>query len=218
MLLVKQSAKIIRITALPLDLIEESGRTCYKSEDKITKDSSIDFAKMILKRGHESVIEHASATVRFVCNRGVSHEIVRHRLASYSQESTRYCDYNNGHVAFVIPSWLNLESGEYTLQKDIEFIPPSNGARVWVDTMLYIEQQYKLLRSIGWRPEQARGVLPNDLKTEVVMTCNLREWRHFFKLRTSDAAHPDMRANARPLLEEFKTQIPVIFDDINKEV
>lgn len=212
MLLVKQSAKILRITALPLDLIEESGRTCYKSEDKITKDSSIDFAAMILKRGHESVIEHASATVRFICNRGVSHEIVRHRLASYSQESTRYCDYNNGHVMFVIPSWCDgFTEG---LFETFSVFPCDVAESQWASAMLDTENRYKTLRSLGWRPEQARGVLPNDLKTEIVMTCNLREWRHFFKLRTSDAAHPDMRSLARPLLEEFKNQIPVIFDDI----
>lgn len=209
MLLVKPSFQIEAVTPDALRLIERIGRVCYKSEDKITEDSHLKFVETILKKGHESVIEHASATVRFICNRGVSHEIVRHRIASYSQESTRYCDYNNGHVAFVIPSWFNIDAGEFN--GDLKYTADENG---WLVSMLYLENRYNTMRQAGLRPEQARGVLPNDLKTEIVMTCNLREWRHFFKLRTSNAAHPDMRSLARPLLEEFKKLIPVIFDDI----
>lgn len=213
MLLVKPSASILRITALPLDLIEESGRTCYKSEDKITHESAKPFAEMILKRGHESVIEHAYATVRFICDRGVSHEIVRHRIASYSQESTRYCDYNNGQVAFVIPPWCKtVEAGLFEMFS--KFPDNDVAENQWLSAMLDAENRYKQLRELGWKPEQARSVLPNSLKTEIVMSANLREFRHFFKLRTSNAAHPQMREVARPLLEEFKHQIPIIFDDI----
>jgi thymidylate synthase (FAD) len=198
MILVKPSATILAFTPWALELIEEAGRTCYKSEDKITKESAPIFAAAILKRQHDSVIEHASATVRFVCDRGVSHEIVRHRLASYSQESTRYCDYR-GEVAFVIPPWC--KEGEY-------------GFKAWSEAMEAAEAYYKYLRSFGWKPEQARAVLPNSLKTEVVMTANLREWRHFFRLRTALAAHPQMREVAVPLLRDMKGRIPVVFDDI----
>jgi thymidylate synthase (FAD) len=198
MILVKPSATILAFTPWALELIEEAGRTCYKSEDKITKESAPIFAAAILKRQHDSVIEHASATVRFVCDRGVSHEIVRHRLASYSQESTRYCDYR-GEVAFVIPPWC--KEGEY-------------GFKAWSEAMEAAEAYYKYLRSFGWKPEQARAVLPNSLKTEVVMTANLREWRHFFRLRTALAAHPQMREVAVPLLRDMKGRIPIVFDDI----
>jgi thymidylate synthase (FAD) len=220
MLLVKPSAEILMTTYLPLNLIEKAGRTCYKSEDKITETSNVDFAAMILKRGHESVVEHASATVRFVCDRGVTHEIVRHRLASYSQESTRYCDYSGGHVAFVIPPWVDIPEGEYNEEIDIDRTlydcEHPRGAWLWASAMLKAEQCYKDLREnvVNWKPEQARSILPNSLKTEIVMTANLREWRHFFKLRTSAAAHPQMREVATPLLAEMKARIPVIFEDL----
>jgi len=207
--LVKASATILQITSNPLELIELSGRCCYKSEDKITPDSAQKFAKMLLNLGHESVIEHAVATVKFVCDRGVTHEIVRHRIASYSQESTRYCNYGKLGVKFVIPSWCdNIEAGIFNFpDKDV-------AENQWLSAMLDAEARYLSLLELGWTPQQARSVLPNSLKTEIIMTCNLREWIHFFKLRTSKKAHPDMWAITRPLLEKFKKAIPVIFDDI----
>lgn len=219
MILVKPSAVILALSLDPLQLIETAGRTCYKSEDKITADSAPDFAAMILKRGHESVIEHAAATVRFVCDRGVTHEIVRHRLASYSQESTRYCDYNGGHVAFVIPPWCQrflpgeayISTDDAALNTITETADPES---FWLYSMQLAENNYKKLRDLGWRPEQARSVLPNSLKTEIVMTANLREWRHFLKLRTAPAAHPQMREVAIPLLAEMQKRVPVIFDDL----
>jgi len=218
MLLVKPSAEILHITTEPLHLIEAAGRTCYKSEDKITADSAPKFAEMILKRGHESVIEHCSATVRFICDRGVSHEIVRHRLASYSQESTRYCDYEGGHVAFVIPPWTRFLPGEASCCTDdaavITLNDIADAGAVWLYSMQLAENNYKDLRDRGWRPEQARSVLPNSLKTELVMTANLREWRHFFKLRTAAAAHPQMQEVACPLLEKFRQAMPVLFNDV----
>lgn len=218
MLLVKPSAEILAVSLEPLQLIEAAGRTCYKSEDKITDTSAPAFAAMILKRGHESVVEHASATVRFICDRGVTHEIVRHRLASYSQESTRYCDYNGGHVAFVIPPWCRFLPGEAYICTDEAGVKTLNETAdpesFWLYSMQMAENNYKKLRELGWRPEQARSVLPNSLKTEIVMTANLREWRHFFKLRTSAAAHPQMREVATSLLEAMKARVPVIFDDL----
>lgn len=220
MILIKPSSEIIRMTDLPLQLIEESGRTCYKSEDKISITSAGKFVEMILKRGHDSVLEHASASVRIICDRGVSHEIVRHRLASYSQESTRYCDYHKGAVTFVIPPWVAVEPGEYPAGcvPFSEMTDPRFGRDVgsvcWIKAMLTAEFDYLRLRSAGWRPEQARSVLPNSLKTELVMTANFREWRHFFKLRTATAAHPQMREIAIPLWEKFKERVPVIFEEL----
>jgi len=215
MLLVKPSADILGITEFPLHMIELAGRTCYKSEDKITQDSAPKFAEMILKRGHESVVEHASATVRFICDRGVTHEIVRHRLASYSQESTRYCDYNGGHVSFILPPWCTLPDGIFNFDDKIDFV--SDAESTWYWAMINAERNYRNLREAGWKPEQARSVLPNSLKTEIVMTANLREWRHFFKLRTSAAAHPQMREVAIPLLLAMKERIPVLFDDLARD-
>lgn len=211
MRLVKPSAQVLHVTPNTLQIIEAAGRTCYKSEEKITDTSAPAFVEMILKRGHESVLEHASATVRFICDRGVSHEIVRHRIASYSQESTRYCDYEGGHVAFVIPPWVDVEPGEASAEKLSASSEVDGG---WFTAMLDAERYYKALREQGWRPEQARSVLPNSLKTEIVMTANLREWRHFFRLRTAAAAHPQMREVAQPLLEEMKRLVPVVFNDL----
>ena len=213
MILVKPSFEIFNVNA-DIEMIEKAGRVCYKSETNITDQSSRKFIQNIIKSGHESVIEHSSITVKIICDRGVTHEIVRHRLASYSQESTRYCNYSGG-VTFIIPPWVDIEPGEYSW-KDIyehkfEF---NDGSHHWATTMANCEQIYIDLLKIGWTPQQARSVLPNSLKTEIVMTCNLREWRHFFKLRTTKQTHPQMREITIPMLTEFKTLVPIIFDDI----
>ena len=186
-----------------LKRIERIGRVCYKSEGKITDDSAGKFVGNILKRGHESVIEHEKVSVRIICDRGVSHEIVRHRIASYSQESTRYCNYNNEKFG-----------KELTLIKPLFWTEDSKEYRIWLETMQNIEDSYNQLIEAGAEPQQARSILPNSLKTEIVVTMNLREWRHFFKLRTAKNAHPQMREVACALLKEFKEKIPVIFDDI----
>lgn len=213
MKLIAPSVEIIAIPQHPLELIELAGRTCYKSEDKITEGSAEKFVAMIIKRGHESVLEHVSVSARIICDRGVSHELVRHRLASYSQESTRYCDYNDKHITFIIPPWIDLSPGEYD-SGTVEEIA-DDGACRWAIQLLDAETAYRLLRRLnGWKPEQARSVLPNSLKTEVVMTANLREWRHFFKLRMNPAAHPQMREIAIPLFHLMKDRIPVVFDDL----
>ena len=183
--------------------IERAGRTCYKSENKITKDSARRFVFNIIKNGHESVLEHEKVTVRITCDRGVTHEIVRHRIASYSQESTRYCNYSNekfgNELTFIRPFYWKDD-------------PAKMG--VWTNAMQWIEEDYMELIRLGATPQEARAVLPNSLKTEIIVTMNLREWRHFFKLRTSPAAHPQMREVAVPLLETFKHVIPIVFDDI----
>lgn len=184
-----------------LKQIELAGRTAYKSEDKITQDSAKDFVKMILSRGHESVLEHQFVTVRVICDRGVSHEIVRHRLASYTQESTRYCNYTKGKFG-----------NELTTIKPCFF--EGEKYEIWRNAMEDAETHYNNLIKAGATPQEARSVLPNSLKTEIVITMNLREWRHFFTLRTSKAAHPQMREIAIPMLKEFKKLIPVIFEDI----
>ena len=181
--------------------IELCGRVCYKSEGRITAASARRFVGNLIERGHESVLEHFSFTVRFVCDRGVSHEIVRHRIASFSQESTRYCNYGAG-------------DGGCTFIRPIMFEKGSQRYREWVGAMERAERCYLDMLDAGAKPEEARSVLPNSLKTEVVMTANLREWRHFFRMRTAIAAHPQVREIASPLLGALKELVDVVFDDI----
>ena len=187
-----------------LRTIEMVGRVCYKSETNIKEGSANKFVENIIQSGHESVIEHEKISVKIICDRGVTHEIVRHRIASYSQESTRYCNYNNEkfgkELTVIKPCFWHEDSEEYSL---------------WVQTMQKIEDVYNLLIENGAKPQEARSILPNSLKSEIVVTMNLREWRHFFRLRTSPKAHPQMREVACSLLDEFKKRIPVIFDDIS---
>jgi len=185
----------------PLEIIEAAGRTCYKSESAITENSAKKFVEMIIKRGHESVLEHASASVRFITNRGVTHELVRHRLCVFSQESTRYVKYDGG-MEFIKPVWR------------INSTYDREAHRHWVMAMESSERYYQRLLDMGWRPEQAREVLPNSLKTEIVVTANLREWKHIFTLRTSKAAHPQIRELMIDCLKGFREAIPVIFDNI----
>ena len=186
-----------------LKRVEKAGRTCYKSEDRITDESAKMFVRKLIERGHESVLEHESITVRFICDRGVSHEIVRHRIASFSQESTRYCNYSNdrfgSELTFVKPCFFKEAKGAYCS---------------WYNTMDFAECAYFDMLEDGCTPQEARSVLPNSIKTEIVMTANLREWRHFLKLRTATAAHPQMRELTVPLLHELQERIPVVFDDI----
>lgn len=178
-----------------LKKIEKIGRVCYKSESKITQDSARKFIANIIKSGHESVIEHEKISVRIICDRGVTHEIVRHRIASYSQESTRYCNYANEKFG-----------KELTLIKPIFWAEDSEEYKCWFETMQKIEDSYNYLIEKGVKPQEARSLLPNSLKTEIIVTMNLREWRHFFKLRTSLRAHPQMREIACAILDEFKKE------------
>lgn len=185
--------------------IELCGRVCYKSEAKITDTSAATFVRGIIKRGHEAVLEHFNITVKFICDRGVSHEIVRHRMASYCQESTRYCNYSNDSFG-----------GEITVIRPNFLVEGTEGWQYWCEACLTAERRYFELLNFGCTPQEARAVLPNSLKTEVVMTANLREWRHFFKLRTAQAAHPQMREVATLLLRRMQELIPVVFDDIQE--
>ena len=201
--IIKQSHQIITSIHQQdiLELIEITGRTAYKSEDKITLDSANKFVESILKRGHESVIEHFNITVRFVTDRGVTHEIVRHRLVSYTQESTRYCNYSKKGMTFIAPVFWNKDTEDY---------------QIWLMAMEAAETYYNILLNDSYAatPQEARSVLPNSLKTEIVCTTNIREWRHILKLRTSKAAHPQMRALMIPLLKELQTLLPILFNDI----
>lgn len=263
MKIIEQGHQILHMDNI--ERIELAGRTCYKSEDRITTDCDCDcegfdilgpgrtkgsrdcpkcngtgrqvgtapqFARMLIKRGHEAMIEHASATVKFITNRGVTHEQVRHRLCAFGQESTRYVNYKDG-VIFVRPSWcgesemgqamideildsifFNQTTQRLVTHKDLAF--PS-AEEVVASAWQYAEGAYRTLIDLGWPAEKARGVLPNDLKTEIVVTANFREWRHIFKLRaigTSGKPHPQMQALMIPVLEEFAEQCPSIFGDL----
>lgn len=206
MRVIQQSVEIMGCGGQPVDgaamlkHIELCGRVCYKSEDKITEDSAERFVRQIIKSGHESVLEHASITVRFVCDRGVSHEIVRHRIASYSQESTRYCNYDKdkfgGEISVVEP----VDVGESMLD--------------WKASCHGAEAAYKRMIRDHVSPQIARAVLPTCLKTELIMTANLREWRHFIRLRTAEGAHPQIRALAAELRDKLRSIVPVVFDDL----
>lgn len=191
-----------------LEVIESAGRVCYKSEDKITDGSAESFVRRLIRSGHESVLEHAVLRARIVCDRGVSHELVRHRLASYSQESTRYCNYSQdkfgGEIAFVLPPWVSVPA-------------QGKGDYIWVRSMQAAEDDYFALLDLGWSPQQARSVLPNSLKTELVMTANVREWRHFLRLRCAAAAHPQMREVACQLRDQMAAGAPVLAEDLMEE-
>lgn len=195
------------ITGDELKAIERTGRTCYKSEDKITDESARKFVKGLISRKHEAMLEHSSLSVRFICDRGVSHELVRHRMASFAQESTRYCNYSQdkfgNELTFIRPCfWDEAVDGCYT---------------DWQRAMFYAEKQYFTLIKNGATPQEARSVLPNSIKTEVIMTANYREWRHFLNLRAARAtgpAHLQMEELTVPLLGELTNLIPEVFDDI----
>ena len=186
--------------------LETVGRVCYKSEDKITDESGDKFVEGIIKRGHEAVIEHFNITVKFTTDRGVTHEIVRHRIASYAQESTRYCNYSKEKFG-----------DEITVVKPVDIKEGTKSYEDWVMAMICAENSYMMLIDNGCKAQIARSVLPTCTKTEIMVTMNMREWRHFIKLRSSKAAHPDIRILAIDLLKQFKEKIPVIFDDINVE-
>ena len=198
-----------------LKSIEKAARTCYKSEDKIQDGSAEKLAQMLLNRGHEAMIEFGpSITVKFICDRGVSHEFVRHRLASFAQESTRYCNYGKDeHITFIIPCWLGITEGNYEYDDIKKYVHTNQ--EIWLQAIYEAEiNYYKLVRLKNWKPQQARSVLPNSLKTELNIKANIREWRHIFKMRTAKTAHPQMQELMQPLLDEFKEKIPILFDDI----
>lgn len=189
-----------------LKAIERAGRTCYKSEEKITDESAIKFVGALVKNKHEAMLEHQSISVKIICDRGVTHELVRHRIASFAQESTRYCNYSkdqfDNEITFIKPCFWEKDTPSY---------------KVWKTAMEVAESAYLALIKMGTTPQEARSVLPNSLKTEIIITMNLREWMHFFRLRALGRAgkpHPQMLEVTVPMLEDFKKLIPVIFDSL----
>lgn len=209
MILVKPSHKIITEIDYQkiLNNLESAGRTCYKSNHKTKKGSAEKLIRNIIKRGHLSVIEHENISVRLICDRGISHELVRHRIVSYSQESTRYCNYHDG-ITFIIPPWVEIREGKFA--QEAQGATYKTGT--WLSAMMHSEATYLNLLKQGYSPQQARTVLPNSLKTELVMTANLREWIHIFKLRCNKASHPQMIELMTPLRDELIEQLPVIFE------
>ena len=200
--------------------IEKIGRVCYKSEGKITEDgeSAKKFVKMLIGRGHEAMIEHSSLSVKFVVDRGVSHELVRHRIASFAQESTRYVNYSlekfgNEINVIDIRDGINLDNKMKNMDSDTI----STIMDEWCLAMEDAEKHYMKMIELGATPQIARSVLPNSTKTEITITANYREWRNFFKLRVPNTAHPQMREVTIPLLKELKRRLPIIFDDIEEE-
>ena len=189
--------------------VEIAARTCYRSEDLIGEGTAYKLIRNCISRGHESVIEHASITFSIVCDRGVSHELVRHRLASYSQESTRYCSYNKDKfgkgLTFIQPWWMQEEGYE----KAADAIDTATSAA---------EHEYLRMIQDGFPPDVARCVLPNCLATTVVVTMNMRELRHFLKLRLSKKAHPDIRKIAKCIVQMLKdNELEIFIEDIIKE-
>lgn len=214
MKLIEPSATLIAKTQIigdnspesPMKLIEQAGRTCYKSEAKTTEDSWNYFVHMIKTKGHESVLEHVSATIRIICDRGVSHELARHRIASFSQESTRYCNYarDKKGITFIAPFWFSSTSWENPKK------------RAFYEALMGAEDFYNALIEYGATPQEARAVLPNALKTEIVATMNLRIWQHFLRLRLSRQAHPDMQKVAQLVQTLLAYHFPAIFDNEDK--
>jgi len=213
-----------------LSRIEETGRTAYKTEEKITDESYEKFIRGLVKSGHFSVLEHGSLSIRIITNRAIANEIVRHRLVSYTQESTRYCNYSNekfgNEITVILPSWFySLEPIEETI-KTIDDLPERRNPagrflsnlekqfERWIWAIRQTEYTYYDLLKLGQHPEQARGILPLDLKTELVMTANLTEWRHILKLRTAKDVHPQCRELFLSILQEFYNKLPIVFEDI----
>lgn len=196
-----------------LKKIERVARVCYKSEDLIKEGTAEKMVRALIKRGHEAMLEHFSFSIKFIVDRGVSHEIVRHRVASFAQESTRYCNYGSkaGEITVIEPCYLKVDGVDLTVDNWSE----RYGA--WVSACEEAEKSYLRMLEDGATPQEARAVLPTSLKTEVVMTANLREWRHFFKLRAvgvTGKPHPQMLEVAVPLLKELQGIVPVVFDDL----
>lgn len=186
--------------------IERYARICYKSEDKIGEEVNTNFLSGLIRHGHESVIEHEKITLMFITDRGITHEIVRHRLGSYSQESTRYCNYANdkfgNEITVIEPFYYRDRPEEYA---------------IWKRSCEEAQESYFSLLEGGSTPQEARAVLPNSLKTEIAVTYNLREWRHFLRLRSGKGAHPQIKEIAIPLLLLFKEIMPTLFADIPYE-
>jgi len=205
MKIISPSVELLWITPDAEKQIEVAGRTCYKSENKITDDSANQFAEQMCDRGHHAMLEHASASFRIITDRGITHEIVRHRLASYAQESTRYCNYSAS-----------------KFDQECSFIEPPNLTdlvrQVWFVACESAETAYFAMLYAGCSPQIARSVLPNCLKTEIVMTANFREWRHFISLRSTKAAHPQIRPITQNILKILLETAPSVFGNLTVSI
>ncbi len=201
MKIVSPNASLLWVTPNALQVIEAAGRVCYKSENNISDNSATDFIGKIIKRGHESVIEHASAAFKIITDRGITHEIVRHRIASFSQESTRYCNYSkdkfDNEISVIEPPEMNDAT-----------------RKSWVTACQTAETEYFKMLAAGATPQIARSVLPTCLKSEIIMTCNFREWRHFLKLRLANGAHPQIIQIAEIIKNELCSKYPEIFSNL----
>ena len=191
-----------------LKLIESAGRTCYKSNARISDDGSSakGFVRNIIANGHEAMLEHSTLSVKFIVDRGITHELVRHRLFSFAQESTRYCNYAGDKFG-----------NEITVIKPCYWEEDSEAFANWKRAMLFAEEYYFRLIRNGATPQEARAVLPNSLKSEIIVSGNYREWRHFFNLRAVEVTgkvHPQMKEVSVPLLRKVCSKLPVVFDDI----
>lgn len=213
---IKPSAKVQFYSLEGLSIeqsIEDAARTCYKSKNKITDKSAEKLTDSLLRRGHHAMLEFGYARVALICNRGTTHELVRHRLCSFAQESTRYVDYavDDGGIEFIIPAELsNVENhtGLFVGMSDLD---------LWKRAMTEAEFTYMELRRRGVQAQIARGVLPIDLKTEIVVSANLREWMHIFDLRCAKTAHPHIRNIMLNVLDVFSNRIPVLFHNLKEK-
>lgn len=213
MIISKPKVELLDIsgTGAPLRFIEEIGRNCYQSQDKITDNSYEKFIRTLIQNGHESVLEHVNATFKITTDRGTSHQIVRHRIASYSQESTRYVEHKKP-----IEEWLDKEIPEYHLNVIAPFPKEDKYIyNIWLHQMEAIEKAYNALRNNGASRDEARAILPNCTKTTLMMTANIRQWRHFIRIRGSKQAHENIRFIAHEILKAFQNKgLGILFEDI----
>ena len=199
-------------------LIERHARLSHDSQDKITDSSYKDLISKLMKWGHLSVIEHSMFSVQITCDRGISHELVRHRLTSITERSTRYCNLAND-IEFIKPFYFDENDEKIDVEIEDETLESMNAFDIWFIAMRYSEWAYKtLINTFKIPPEEARSVLPNSLKTKIGITANLREWRHILKLRTSKASHPQMREIMLAILIFLNDKFPIIFKDIMEKV
>jgi thymidylate synthase (FAD) len=216
----QEAILINKSTKYPEKMIELIGRISHKSENKITNDSANRFIKMLSTLNHTSVFEHISYTFKIITDRGVSHELVRHRIASFTQESTRYVNYQKRGLIFILPVWgyyylkkyVIIDNKKYffkdVIEKNIDitfnFKSKSKKLNYFIFSLLNIEKMYKYF--LDWKPEDSRFILPNALKTELYMTINLRSLLNFYKLRLDKSAHPQIKELAQQMLK----QTPII--------
>lgn len=212
MKLTRQSVRVLSASKSALQLVEFAGRKCYKSESKITENSYIEFVENLIKNGHYSVLEHASISFEIVTDRGIMAELTRHRHCSFSVQSTRFVNLAKAGVEFIIPTWMNVEEGEYNTPIQSEDVVLNS----WINHLIACENTYKSLIYSGWKPQQARSVLPNSLKTELVMTCNLAQLRHVLSERLTEKAHPQMIELMGLLLDSVKSEFYPVFEDFKK--